>query len=66
MGKMYDMGDSHLVLNALTFGAVINAYANSGVAGASNRVMQLLLHVESLYQMGYGGQGQQSLCVRRA
>jgi hypothetical protein len=55
MGRMYDMRNSHPVPDALTFGAVINTYANSGVAGASNRATQLLLHMESLHQMGYGG-----------
>ncbi len=49
------MGDSHLVPNALEFGAVIKANTTSDLAGASTRAAQLLLHIESLHQKGYGG-----------
>jgi hypothetical protein len=39
--------------DAMTFGAIINAYANSHEEGASDKASQLLLHMESLYQLGF-------------
>lgn len=53
MGRLYNEGDDDLLPDALTFGAIINAYANSFKAGASDKASQLLLHCESLYQLGF-------------
>jgi len=53
MGRLYFEGDEDLVPEALTFGAIINAYANSKEIGASDKAAQLLLHCESLSQFGF-------------
>ncbi|KAL7458559.1 hypothetical protein ACHAWC_010920 [Mediolabrus comicus] len=53
MGRLYDEGDTDLLPDALTFGAIINAYANSLEAGSSDKAAQLLMHMESLYQLGF-------------
>jgi hypothetical protein len=33
--------------------AILSQYANSGEEGASDKAAQLLLHMESLYQLGF-------------
>ena len=53
MGRLYFEGDEELMPEALTFGAIINAYANSKESGASDKAAQLLLHCESLSQFGF-------------
>jgi hypothetical protein len=37
----------------LTFGAIINAYANSGEEDSSDKAAWILQEMESLYQLGY-------------
>jgi hypothetical protein len=55
MGRPYNMGYSDIVPDTLMLGTVINANVYGSVVGASGRAAQLLLHMESLLQMGYGG-----------
>ena len=54
MEDLHDMGFDELEPDALTFGAIINGYANDRTdKEACDKAADLLQHMESLYQLGY-------------
>ena len=50
---IYNEGGDHILPDALTCGAIVNTDGNSFEEGVSGKAAQLLMHIESLYQLGF-------------